>query len=294
MDVNLDWRFKAALLAAFVLLAGKFFPAPPDRSSPARDQVAFAAIGDAGTGQAPQFEVARQLKNFRDRLGFDFVLMLGDNIYPNGDLALVKSRFEEPYQELLKDGVKFYAVLGNHDARRGAAAQTRYANFNMNGRRYYSFTKEDELIEFFALDSTAMSAEQVAWLDNALEISKARWKVAFLHHPIYSSGRTHGSNLRLRSKLEPLFIRHRVDVVLAGHDHVYERIKPQHGVSYFTEGASGQLRLRNLNRRSPLFEAGNDEMHSFLIIQVDSSRMKIEAIGIDGATLDSVLMAKAK
>ena len=59
------------------------------------------------------------MKAYREKVHFDFVLMLGDNIYPHGEAALFKPRFEEPYKDLLKDGVKFYASLGNHDLELG-------------------------------------------------------------------------------------------------------------------------------------------------------------------------------
>ena len=190
--------------------------------------------------------------------------------------------------------MKFYASLGNHDLERGTDAALHYDKFNMDGHRYYSFTKAHGLIEFFALDSSAMTARQLAWLEGALKESKARWKVAFFHHPLYCSARKHGSDVELRGQLEPLFVRYKVDAVFAGHDHVYERMKPQKGIYYFTEGASGQLRKGNINRRSGLFEAGNDTINSFLLVQVDASQVKVEAVGADGAVLDQVVINKSK
>jgi len=290
-------RFKArfALFPALLLLVVAA-SALPSLQSEAQQALAFAVIGDTGTGAPPQFEVARQMKTYRNQVRFDFVLMLGDNIYFKGEPKLLGPRFEQPYQELLQDGVKFYAVLGNHDVmtRKGAEAEVSYDKFNMGGQRYYSFVKGDALVEFFALDSNSMTAEQLSWLEDKLQSSKARWKVAFAHHPIYSSARRHGSDLGLRAKLEPRFVRYHVDAVFAGHDHVYERTKLQQGVSYFIEGASGQLRKGNLNRQSPLFEAGNDQVNSFLIVQVDKAEMTVTAISAHGETLDSVVIKKGK
>src|SRR5262249_4882832 len=124
-------------------------------------------------------------------------------------------------------------------------------------------------------------------------LSKARWKVAFFHHPLYCSARKHGSDLSVRAKLEPLFIRYKMDAVFSGHDHVYERMKPQHGVYYFTEGASGQLRKGDINRKSDIFEAGNDAVNSFIVVQVNQGQMKVEAIGADGAVLDRTVIDKS-
>lgn len=285
-------KFKAALLRVSLALAG---PVAPQNGNGSPEPLTFVVIGDTGSGNAGQFEIARQMKlYYRDQVRYGFVLMLGDNVYPDGNPALLKSRFEEPYQDLLKAGVKFYAVLGTHDLRKGAEAQPRYENFNMGGRRYYSFTKGDGLIEFFALDSDVMNEQQLPWLETALKSSQARWKVAFFHDPIYSSARKHGSNTNLRAKLEPLFTRYRVDAVFAGHDHVYERVKPQQGVYYFVEGASGQLRKGDLNRKSTILETGNDEVNSFLTVQVGQEQMKIEARSASGALLDAVSIGKSK
>jgi len=288
-------RFKVGLFSILLLLA------VTGAAGPEKKPLTFAVIGDTGTGRPVQFEVARQMKAYHDKVGFEFVLMAGDNIYPNGEPALLKPRFEEPYQELLRAGVKFYAVLGNHDVVKGLEAQTKYEKFNMDGHRYYKFKKGvglfdflkgEGLIEFFALDTTEMNAAQLAWLGESLTGSKARWKVAFMHKPLYSSAAKHGSTKSLRPLLEPLLVRYKVDVVFAGHDHVYERIKPQQGIYHFVTGTGGSLRRGNINRKSRLFAAGNDETNSFLIVEVGESQMKVECIGANGAVLDSVTIEK--
>jgi predicted MPP superfamily phosphohydrolase len=250
----------------------------------------FAVIGDTGTGKAGQYAVARQMKAAYEKHPFEFVLMLGDNIYTNGAAKHFKKKFELPYAPLLNDGVQFYASLGNHDVRKGLNAQIHYHNFNMGGRRYYSFLKGD--VEFFALDSTKMDAAQLAWLEVNLQASTAHWKVAFFHHPLYSSGKRHGSEMKLRAALEPLFTRFGVQVVFSGHDHFYERIQPQQGIQYFVAGASGQLRKNGMKKKTGLTAAFNDVTHSFLLVQVNTTEMQIAAIGEDGSVLDRVTIAQ--
>ena len=95
----------------------------------------------------------------------------------------------------------------------------------MNGQRFYSFEKHN--VRFLALDSNYMDKDQQAWIEKELSGSKAKWTIAFFHHPIYSSGATHGSEVDLRAIVEPLFIKYGVDVVLAGHEHFYERLHPR-------------------------------------------------------------------
>ncbi|MCI0660477.1 MAG: metallophosphoesterase [Acidobacteria bacterium] len=258
---------------------------------PNRSQTSFAVIGDTGTGDEAQLAVARQMVSRREKLPFEFVLMLGDNIYETGNPKYIKPRFEEPYKDLLAAGVKFYAVLGNHDIINGTAFQTNYANFNMGGKRYYNFTKggvgDSSLLEFFALDSNLMNEEQLSWLEEKLKASKAQWKVAFCHHSIYSSSKMHRPYLKLRNLLEPLYLKYGVKVVFAGHGHAYERVKPQKGVHYFTEGASGEIKRKSLDRGNTLFAAGEDMINSFLTVEVSGNEMKVEAIGADGRLIDS-------
>jgi hypothetical protein len=289
--------FLKSIIPALLLLALPLVAAAQTENS-AKPTVIFAVVGDTGTGDEAQLSVARQMVRQREKTPFEFVIMLGDNIYEKGEEKYIKPRFEEPYKELLEAGVKFYASLGNHDIIRGLEFQTNYPNFNMGGRRYYNFTKgysesPESLLEFFALDSNEMTPEQLKWLDECLGASKAGWKIAFSHHSIYSSARMHSQYTKLRGQLEPLYVKHGVAAVFSGHSHCYERIKPQKGVHYFTEGASGEIKRKTLDRTTPLFAAGEDEKNSFLIIQASESELKVEAIGADGSLIDSYTIKRA-
>jgi hypothetical protein len=278
----------AIVLIIILTILGTLPPAVVRGSRVVAAEVRFAVIGDSGTGQKPQYEIGRQMDLLYQKEGFGFVLMLGDNIYPNGNPKLFKRRFEEPYKALLDDGVKFYASLGNHDVIKGGPGELEYPDFNMRGRSYYSFVEGDGLAQFFALDSTHIDAGQLGWLEEELRKSAARWKIAFFHHPLYSTCLKHGSSLHLRACLEPLFVKYGMNVVFSGHDHVYERLKPSQGVYYFVTGAAGQLRKGNINREDPSFEAGNDSVNSFVYAAVGRDSFVVNAIGLNGEKLDEV------
>jgi 3',5'-cyclic AMP phosphodiesterase CpdA len=254
----------------------------------------FIAFGDMGTGESNQLSLAAAMAVYHEKHPFDTALMLGDNIYPDGNPALLNAKFERPYAELLKRGVKFYAALGNHDVRRGREAEMKYPNFNMNGKAYYSFTKGDNLVEFFALDSTNMTQQQLRWLEGALSASKAQWKVAYVHHPIYSSGITHGSETKLRALIEPLFIKYGVTAALSGHDHTYERTKPQQGVQYFVSGTGGQLRKGDIDKHTPFFGTGNDQVNSYMFFEATPEKLSFWALDAAGHTLDSGALTHAR
>jgi len=251
------------------------------------DVVRFIVFGDSGKGDTAQYELARMMVAHHWDRSYDMALMLGDNIYPNGDMEDMPAKFERPYAELLRRGVSFHATLGNHDVKKGREAQINYRNFNMGGRPYYSFARGDGLVEFFAVDSTYFNIRQRRWLEEALQASQAKWKIAFFHHPIYSSADRHGSKLDLRAELEPLLVRHGVDAAFSGHDHVYERIKPQQGVQYFVSGAGSKPRRGDLERDSPYFAAGSDENSSFMSIEITPERFDFKTIDATGKVIDS-------
>src|SRR6516225_12267063 len=161
----------AIVLIIILTILGTLPPAVVRGSRVVAAEVRFAVIGDSGTGQKPQYEIGRQMDLLYQKEGFGFVLMLGDNIYPNGNPKLFKRRFEEPYKALLEDGVKFYASLGNHDVIKGGPGEREYPEFNMQGRNYYSFVQGDGLVQFFALDSTHMNPGQLGWLEDELRKS---------------------------------------------------------------------------------------------------------------------------
>jgi 3',5'-cyclic AMP phosphodiesterase CpdA len=218
---------------------------------------------------------------------FDFVISVGDNIYPDGGGRYFKKHFEAPFAGLLKDRVNFHTVLGNHDVVAGRQDQCQYPLFNMTGSTYYKLERGDGLAEFFMLDSTDFDQEQTAWLENSLRNSKAKWKIAVFHYPIYSSGQTHGSNLRLRKLLEPLLTRYDVNVALSGHDHIYERTKPQQGVQYFVSGSGGKVRTGDVDRGSGLSAAAFDKDNHFMVFEVEDSHTDYQAISEKGAIVDS-------
>jgi hypothetical protein len=247
----------------------------------------FIVFGDSGKGDTAQHELARMMAAHHWNQFYDTALMMGDNIYPDGNPEDIPAKFERPYAELLRRGVSFHAVLGNHDVRKGREAQTNYRNFNMGGRAYYSFTKGDGLVEFFALDSNRFDFQQRYWLEGALRASQAKWKIAFFHHPLYSSAEKHGSDFDLRVDLEPLLVKYGVDAAFSGHDHIYERTKPQQGVQYFTSGAGAKTRRGDLKRNTPFFAAGADETSSFMSVEITPERFSFKTINIAGREIDS-------
>jgi hypothetical protein len=257
--------------------------------------IRFAVIGDSGRGDQPQHEVAQQMVAWHTRFPFAFVLMLGDNIYGPHNAQDYLLKFEEPYRALLDAGVTFYAAIGNHDD----PTEVNYSKFNMDGKRYYTFRKSEARlggltgagVRFFALDSRSFDPDQLAWLEGQLAESGTAWKICFFHHPLYTSGRYSAGARSLRLVLEPILVKGDVDVVLSGHEHFYERLQPQHGISYFTSGGAGSLRRGDI-RPSEISARGFDQDYHFVLMEVAGDELYFQAITRTGATVDAGVISR--
>ena len=273
----------AAALVAVTLVstASSLDPSLPDKPG----SVKFAVLGDFGTGDSAEQQVAAQMAAFRTRFPFDFVITTGDNIIGKQDDAHdFAAKFEQPFEPLLRAGVRFYATLGNHDK----PSNTSYVPWNMNGRRYYTFAVKNA--RFFALDSNRPDRVELAWLDGALRSANEEWKICYFHHPLYSDGVKHEPALELRVLLEPILVRHGVDVVFSGHSHVYERLTPQAGISYFVTGAGGQD-VRTL-RRSAATAASFDREQTFTAVEVVGADLFFQTMSRSGITVDAGAIRK--
>jgi hypothetical protein len=271
------------LFAAAVASAALFAQTSPLPSRP--DSLKFAAIGDNGTGDRPQYELAQQMAKVHATFAFDLVIMLGDNMYGGQSPADYVKKFEQPYALLLAAGVKFQASLGNHDRPEEIA----YKPYNMNGQRYYTYARNN--VRFFALDSTLMDRKQLDWIDASLRDAREGWKICYFHHPLYSDAARHGSSVDLRLLLEPIFVKHGVNAVFSGHDHVYERVKPQKGIYYFVSGSAGQLRKGNM-RAADQTAAAFDQDLSFMLLEIAGADMFFQVVSRTGQTVDSGVLRR--
>jgi 3',5'-cyclic AMP phosphodiesterase CpdA len=272
-------------LVFLFIIGARLLPAQTTATMPVRpDSVKFAVIGDMGTGDAPQYDISARMTEARASFPFELVIMVGDNVYGRQDFL---TKFERPYAPLLAAGVLFYASLGNHD---NAQAQRAYSPFNMGGSRYYSYARRN--VRFFVLDSNQMDPAQLAWLDNALKDAGDQWKICYFHHPLYSDGGRHGSTVDLRVVLEPLFVKYRVNAVFSGHDHIYERIKPQYGITYFVNGSSGELRKGDV-RPSAMTAAYFDQDQAFSLVEIAGDDMFFQARSRAGRIVDGGVIHRA-
>jgi hypothetical protein len=257
--------------------------------------VKFAVIGDSGRGNAPQYDVAAQMVSYRKDFRYAFVIMNGDNLYEGPATADdYRDKFERPYAQLLSDGVKFYAVLGNHDDPR----EIHYAPFNMNGQRYYTFDPPEDPVtrllthvRFFALDTVTLDRAQLRWLREQFARSSADWKICFFHHPLYTSGRYVRGSRAYRIALEPMFREYGVDAVFSGHEHFYMRSKLESGIQYFVSGGAGSLRYGD-SGPSPVAARAFDTDYHFMLVEIERDALWFQAIARTGRTVDAGTLSR--
>ena len=258
----------------------------------ASDQpVRVLAFGDFGTGSEPQKKVAAAMREYHKQSPFDFGITLGDNFYPSGMNSPSDERWQTLYSDLYDPlGIKIYASLGNHDwyGPDSPSAEILYSDRSPSWRLpspYYTFTAGP--VQFFALDTNDMSEAQFMWLDSEIAKSRARWKVVYGHHPIYSAGR-HADNPALITRLLPL-LKERVDVYIAGHDHDMQHLKPDGGVHFFIAGGGGAMtRLLRPGPRSVFARAA----YGFAVLEADRGRLKVTLVGVDSRPMHEHTLEK--
>lgn len=242
-----------------------------NRSSAADPIIRIAVAGDVGTGETPARTTALQMDCAGLRDPFDALVLLGDNVYPNGDPARLPATVFGPFGPMLATGTELLPVLGNHDVRAGNGP----GQIEMLGMpaAWYSYDLGEVL--FIGLDSNQVDEPaQTEWLVETLAKRDQTWVIIALHHPPFSAG-AHGSSLDVRSAWVPLFETYGVDLVLAGHDHDYQRSNPIGGVTYVVSGAAARLRPVG----SGAFTAVSvSELH-FLDIGVFADRLEIAGVG---------------
>jgi 3',5'-cyclic AMP phosphodiesterase CpdA len=239
------------------------------------------AIGDFGVGGDRQRRTGAAVEGFAEQRRVDALVTLGDNDYTE-DPAAFESNWLGSFGWAAADGVLVAGTLGNHDVRVDGG-RYEFELLGMPGR-YYQRRLGD--VELFLLDSNRLGEQQLAWLDSALASSGARWKVVAMHHPAYSCGGYLG-NRRVRNRLVPIFELHGVDLVLAAHDHNYQRFAERNGVTYVVHGGGGAP-LYSLQRCLGWFppRVKAVEQRGWLYLRVDAGSLRVRAISRWGGIQD--------
>jgi 3',5'-cyclic AMP phosphodiesterase CpdA len=266
-----------------IAVAAEIREPPHSGPSVAQPTVRLAAVGDIGTGDEAAYATARAITTAAATDTFDALILLGDNVYPVGDPSLLDEAIFEPFRDVLSSGTRLLPVLGNHDVMAGHG-DAQAAALGMPGRWY---SAELGPVLFIGLDSTKTDDPgQRLWLEDTLAASASPWIIAALHHPPFSAG-WHGSDQAAREVFTPLFEKFGVQLVLAGHDHDYQRSHPIQGVTYVVSGGGAKLRPAGTAE----FTAVSVSTRHFLDIAVWSDRLRVQAVRQDGQVFDEVTLS---
>ncbi|HZJ52393.1 MAG TPA: metallophosphoesterase [Actinomycetota bacterium] len=240
----------------------------------------FAVIGDFGTGGDEQEAVAQRMCKWRANHPFEDVFTTGDNIYDTGQKRRFDGRFWKPYGCLFDAGVKWHAILGNHDIIvNGGLYELSEPTFGMKAR---NFVVRRNGVRFVMVDSNAL---RMGWIRRHLRSKPDdRWTIVVFHHPVYSPSTAHGSTPGFRKLLNPLFRRRGVDLVLNGHDHLYSVTKPIKKIRYLVTGGGG----RELYPCAAAnFSAVCVERNHFVYVHAGRKRLRIRAVPAKGRVFHS-------
>lgn len=261
----------------------------------------FLVIGDSGVGSEAQSRLAGQMIGERAKL----LLHTGDVVYPTGTYNMYQSRYFDYYRAMMKS-VPFFPCPGNHDYYDTRAVP--YVNVHDlptervredDYGKYYSFDWTN--VHFVSLDSNeSLQAaaggwgEMLGWLDRDLALTKKFWRIVYFHHPPYASGQNENDSLSKIAKetIVPILEKHRVPLVLSGHEHSYQRTHPmwrgevasdKYGTTYVTSGGGGAPLYPVFPRP---YIAGGASAHHYLKCQVDGPKLTVRAIDPNGVELD--------
>ncbi|TFV91072.1 metallophosphoesterase [Blastococcus sp. CT_GayMR16] len=256
---------------------------PPIEGKPV---IRVAITGDTGTGSGAEQATAERMDIEGESRPYDALLLLGDLVYEEGDAALVDRVVTQPFAPLVEGGAQLLPVLGNHDYRSGEQE----AILDALGRDNPWYVERVGSVRVVVLDSNRLrDAAQTRWLRATLVEPQppGSWTIVGMHHPAYSAGH-HGSDMEVRRTWGPLFAAAQVPLVLAGHDHDYERTTPQDGVTYVVSGAGAKTRTVGHED----FTAVSSSTLHFLDLLVYDDRIEGRAIDQSGQLVDSFRISR--
>lgn len=293
---GIDRRVFVAGMSAGLALAPQAGAADQDPS------LTFLAIGDWGQqGSAMQRQVAEAMGSVAQEHSSRFVLSAGDNFYPAGVTSTADAHWRRSFEEVYTAPAlqtPWFSALGNHDYRGDVQAQIDYSRLSPRWRmpsRYFKVAGADlgaDFVDLFVLDTSPLvDAEnydemlqqlahghhakhhgraQLAWLDQALGASSARWKIVVGHHPVYSGG--HGDSPSLVKDLTPILEAHGVQLYINGHDHSLQHIR-RGSVDYVCTGSGAEA---NDKLRSVQGTCHASSTPGFAVFRVDPDNVAFE------------------
>ena len=254
----------------------------------------IAVIGDYGMAGENEARVAALVNQWQP----DYVITTGDNNYPAGESTTIDANIGQYYHEFIGPYTgnygtgaaenRFFPVLGNHDLQ-AANGQPYYDYFTLPGNERY-YTVDLGAARLFALNSMPGEADGVSadspqggWLQQQLADSDACWNIVAMHHPPFSSG-LHGSS----DWMQWPYAAWGADMVLAGHDHSYERFT-RDGIPYIVNGLGGGA-LYALDPPIAGSEVQFAGAYGAMLLEADRTTLHVQFVTVDGTVVDDQML----
>ena len=262
------------------LEATGFRTAPgPDSTTP----IKIVVLGDLGTRTPDQYAVLSQI----EQVQYDLVLIPGDLAYDKGTISDHEKNFFGVYEHIMRS-IPIFVKTGNHDYAADGAVFREVFSLPDNGgpggvERWDSLDWGSIHIVSRATEKIG-DAQQIAWLEADLAANSQATTIVFMHRPPFSSG-SHGSTKSTHVALTPLFVEHGVDLVLAGHDHNYERTQAIDGVTYVVTGGGGR---GTSAVGTSWFTEYSERVAHFIHMTVGPEELSFRAIDASGIDFDAL------
>lgn len=272
-------RVRAAF--AVVLLVGLAACGPSTPPPPAPPDAGIIAFGDAGTCDAVQRGVANQMKTWSSSHRVDALVEAGDDVYPDGDPSLFPCALDTPYASL-RTTRPLWVALGNHDVQNGNGPnQLRYL-----GLPDLPYAKSLKNVQILFLDANHPDAAQALWLEDQLSAPGPKLRIVVFHQPAYGCSE-HGNTPEVDQYWVPILERHKVALVINGHEHMYERFLSASGVTYLVTGGGGaQIYPRYFPCSGVPPSQKWAVVNHFVGIEITGNTLKLTSVSINGSVID--------
>jgi hypothetical protein len=274
--------------------------------------ISFVAFGDSGAGSGAQFQIARVIEKAKP----DLALHAGDIIYQSFITSLADTRCLSVYGPHMKN-TPYYFAIGNHDLYSGAqhfldafylptnsVSAAEHSLAGTSPEHYYSFDHGDAhftvlFIPYLSQYKLKAGDAQYRWLTNDLATTSKPWKILLFHVPLETSSAhrfdDHDFNgiadrFDIKDVILPVASRYEVQLVLSGHDHVYERLNPTNGVTSIVTGGGGVglYGLTQLDAASALIWS----RHHCVKVTIEGDTLEAQALGLDGNVFDAMTIQR--
>ncbi len=294
-DLEYPTTTPATLEGSPAALETASLPAPTEAGTEAgsAEPIRFAVIGDFGWAGPDELAVFELIESWQ----VDFIITTGDNNYRNGEAETIDENIGQYYHAYIgtyqgefgpgSPENRFFPSMGNHDWNARAGYEPHVTYFSLPGNeRYYDIVVGSVHLYFLNSDTNepdgvGRSSVQAEWLQTTLADSREAWQLTVMHHPAYSSGH-HGST----EWMQWPFADWGVDAVLAGHDHLYERLEVD-GIPYFTNGLGGSPARYDFTFVLPESLVRYNEMHGAMLVEATSDWIRFDFISVEGELIDS-------